>query len=168
MGQCWRCNGIGSYYPTCAFERLEETGHSCPSCPDIQVCDACSATGAEPAQEPSPNALTAARAEGYAEGRAAERADMLAFVADACRLGTQGDALLRALMAKGKHEGAAELGRAAGYAEAVADVVAWLRARAGGLRSHTYGQDDERAVLERVMDGIEDACHVGAAKKGGE
>lgn len=58
--------------------------------------------------------------------------------------------------------------RAAGYAEAVADVVAWLRARAGGLRSHTYGQDDERAVLERVMDGIEDACHVGAAKKGGE
>ncbi len=66
MGQCWRCNGIGSYYPTCAFERLEETGHSCPSCPDIQVCDACSATGAEPAQEPAPNALTAARAEGYA------------------------------------------------------------------------------------------------------
>jgi hypothetical protein len=58
--------------------------------------------------------------------------------------------------------------RAEGYAEAVADVVAWLRARAGGLRSHTYGQDDERAVLERVMDGIEDACHVGAAKKGGE
>ena len=57
--------------------------------------------------------------------------------------------------------------RAEGYAEAVADVVAWLRARAGGLRSHTYGQDDERAVLERVMDGIDDACHVGAAKKGG-
>lgn len=102
-----------------------------------------------------------------AEGRAAERSDMLAFVAEACRLGTQGDALLKALMAKGKHEGAAALGHAAGYAEAVADVVAWLRARAGGLRSHTYGQDDERAVLERVMDGIEDACHVGAAKKGG-
>lgn len=53
--------------------------------------------------------LTAARAAGYAEGRAAERADMLAFVADACRLGTQGDALLRALMAKGKHEGAASI-----------------------------------------------------------
>jgi hypothetical protein len=106
----------------------------------------------------------AARAEGYAEGRAAERADMLAFVADACRLGTQGDALLRALMAKGKHEGAAELVRAAGYAECQADVVAWLRARSDGLRSHTYGQDDERTVLERVVDGIEDACHVGAAE----
>jgi hypothetical protein len=114
------------------------------------------------------NALTAARAEGYAEGRAAERADMLAFVEDACRLGTQGDALLRALMAKGKHDGAAAIWHGKGYADAVADVVAWLRARADGLRSHTYGQDDERTVLERVVDGIEDACHVGAAKKGGE
>lgn len=66
-----------------------------------------------------------------------------------------------------KHCASLTNARAEGYAEAVADVVAWLRARAGGLRSHTYGQDDERAVLERVMDGIEDACHVGAAKKGG-
>lgn len=56
--------------------------------------------------------------------------------------------------------------RAEGYAEAVADVVSWLRARAGGLRSPPRSL--ERAVLERVMDGIEDACHVGAAKKGGE
>jgi hypothetical protein len=56
--------------------------------------------------------------------------------------------------------------RSEGYAACQADVVAWLRARADGLRSHTYGQDDERTVLERVVDGIEDACHVGAAKKG--
>lgn len=58
--------------------------------------------------------------------------------------------------------------RAEGYAECQADVVAWLLWKVSTLKSHTYGQDDERKVLERVMDGIEDACHVGAAKKGGE
>lgn len=84
--------------------------------------------------------ITAARAEGYAEGRA----DML-----------RPDTTIAAVT------------RAKGYAEAVADVVAWLRARADGLRSHTYDQDDERTVLERVVDGIEDGAHVGAAKKGG-
>lgn len=57
--------------------------------------------------------------------------------------------------------------RAEGYAECQADVVAWLLWKVSTLKSHTYGQDDERKVLERVMDGIEDACHVGAAKKGG-
>lgn len=87
---------------------------------DSDECDACWG------EQERADALTAARAEGYAEGRAAERADMLAFVEEACRLGTQGDALLRALMAKGKHEGAAALGHDAGYAEAVADVVRGL------------------------------------------
>lgn len=57
--------------------------------------------------------------------------------------------------------------RRQGYAEAVADVVAWLRAKANGLRHHTYGDADERMVIERVVDGIDDECHVGAAKKGG-
>lgn len=70
MGACWRCNGSGSYYPTCAFERFEETGHSCPSCPDIRLCDACDATGSSATQEQAPDALTAARAEGYAECQA--------------------------------------------------------------------------------------------------
>jgi hypothetical protein len=51
--------------------------------------------------------------------------------------------------------------RAAGYAEAVADVVAWLLWKVSTLNSHTYGQDDERTVLERVVDGIE----VEAARK---
>lgn len=41
----------------------------------------------------------------------------------------------------------------AGYAEAVADVVAWLR------------RGSEEAC--RIADGIEDKCHVGAAKRGG-
>lgn len=61
-------------------------------------CHKCSGTGKDPRF-----------AAGYAEGRASERADMLAFVEEACRLGTQGDALLRALMAKGRHEGAASI-----------------------------------------------------------
>ena len=96
-------------------------------------------------------ALTAARAEGYAE--AVDRATKVLReeVADLVT----------------KAELALECYRASGYAACQADVVAWLRARADGLRSHTYGQDDERTVLERVVDGIEDACHVGAAKKGG-
>lgn len=41
------------------------------------------------------------------------------------------------------------------YAEAIADVVAWLR------RKHDHGD-----VLDRVIDGIEDCAHVGAAKEG--
>lgn len=109
------------------------------------------------------NALTAARAEGYAEGRAAERADMLAFVEEACRLGTQGDALLRALMARGKHEGAADLGRAAGYAEAVADVVAWLREQRCRFHYGTRPAFNAKKFGTAITKG----AHVGAAKKGG-
>lgn len=69
----------------------------------LAMCDQCD----EAARKSDAQSREAARAEGYAEGRAAERADMLAYVEEACRLGTQGDALLRALMAKGKHEGIA-------------------------------------------------------------
>lgn len=105
------------------------------------------------------NALTAARAEGYAEGRAAERADMLAFVEEACRLGTQGDALLRALMARGKHDGAAAIWHSKGYAECQSDVVAYLRRIAGtsALTATTFAASR-----------IDAGAHVGAAKKGGE
>jgi hypothetical protein len=86
--------------------------HRCAHLPGREVLPGCMGMAArgECTCGPSSNErLTAARAEGYAEGRAAERADMLAFVEEACRLGTQGDALLRALMAKGKHEGAASI-----------------------------------------------------------
>jgi hypothetical protein len=55
---------------------------------------------------------------------------------------------------------------AAGYAEAVADVVAWLEERYGRMRSYTYGDADERTVLDAVASDIKDSAHVGAAKKG--
>jgi hypothetical protein len=121
----------------------------------LAMCDQCADRDTAPY-----NALTAARAEGYAEGRAAERADMLAFVEEACRLGTQGDALLRALMAKGKHEGAAALGHAAGYAEAVADVVAKVERSLAGLSDRTIDATALVAMLQR-------GAHVGAGRKGG-
>lgn len=112
--------------------------------------------------------LTAARAEGYAEGRAAERADMLAFVEEACRLGTQGDALLRALMAKGKHEGIAAISRDDGYAACQADVVAWLR-RHGRRMDEPPRTDRRRAYAGSIFilaGQIYEGAHVGAAKKG--
>lgn len=111
-----------------------------------------------------------ARAEGYAEGRAAERADMLAFVEEACRLGTQGDALLRALMAKGKHEGLAAISRDDGYAACQADVVAWLR-RHGRRMDEPPRTDRRRAYAGSIFilaGQIYEGAHVGAAKKGGE
>lgn len=100
---CARCRGTGSYYPECDMCSDSTYDHVCP---DIAVCDRC---GGDGLSRVVIDALTAARAEGYADGRASERADMLAFVEEACRLGTQGDALLRALMAKGRHEGAASI-----------------------------------------------------------
>lgn len=116
----------------------------------------------------------AARAEGYAEGRAAERADMLAFVEEACRLGTQGDALLRALMAKGKHEGAAALGHAEGYAEAVADIRQHLQDAVDAAAPLAVGADIESQVaqvaveaLKGAIEQLDSGAHVGAAKKGG-
>ena len=48
-----------------------------------------------------------------------------------------------------------EAARAEGYAEAVADVVAWL------------ADEDRYARAEYLMMQIKDGAHVGAAKKGG-
>lgn len=55
---------------------------------------------------------------------------------------------------------------AAGYAAAVTDVVAWLEARYGRLRSYTYGDADERTIMEALASDIKDGAHIGAAKKG--
>ncbi len=94
-------------------------------------------------------------AAGYAEGRASERADMLAFVEEACRLGTQGDALLRALMAKGRHEGAAypamaaELRALREVAEAAREVAGYHRVY-GTETIQDVNVDALRAALAKV------------------
>lgn len=130
---------------------------------DSDECDACWG------EQERADALTAARAEGYAEGRAAERADMLAFVEEACRLGTQGDALLRALMAKGKHDGAAAIWHSKGYAEAVADVVAHVNASHPSWKRLDDSASGPRVnfVLGLLVADLNAGAHVGAAKKGG-
>lgn len=143
----------------------------------LAMCDQCD----EDVRKSAAQAKAAARAEGYAEGRAAERADMLAFVEDACRLGTQGDALLRALLAKGKHDGAAAIWHSKGYAEAVADVVEMMRdhvRRAENVmrKSHFDRGPFDASTLQAgayvrgatwALDRIDSGAHVGAAKKGG-
>lgn len=95
-GTCERCKGVGTYESDCS--RCGDSGDDHECIYRTLQCHKCSGTGKDPRF-----------AAGYAEGRASERADMLAFVEEACRLGTQGDALLRALMAKGRHEGAASI-----------------------------------------------------------
>jgi hypothetical protein len=61
--------------------------------------------------------------------------------------------------------------RAEGYAEAVADVVAWLEAKAERERTREPRTDVTWAVAVALIgaaDLVEDGAHVGAAKKGGE
>lgn len=106
--------------------------------------------------------LAAARSDGYAEGRAAERADMLAFVEEACRLGTQGDALLRALMAKGKHEGLAAISRDDGYPAMSAE-----------LRERRAREEEMAAELRALREVAEAAvayraCREGMQPQGGQ
>ena len=64
------------------------------------------------------------------------------------------------------HVAALTTARADGYAEAVADVVAWLR---GQARRHSFVI---AIAVHSTADGIEAGkhagAHVGAAKKGGE
>ena len=64
----------------------------------------------------------------------------------------------------------ADRGRAEGYAEAVADVVAWLEAKAERERTHeprTAVTFARAVAFIGCADLIEDGAHVGAAKKGG-